>query len=63
MLPGLLLSAVLIRWLLRQDAVDVLYGLIATALLSWLVWTFFRMNAFVVSRLVKRRAQLAGGAG
>jgi hypothetical protein len=31
----------MIRWLLRQDAVDVLYVVIATTLLLWLVWTFF----------------------
>lgn len=29
------------RWLLRQDAVDVLYVVIAAALLLWFVWTFF----------------------
>lgn len=30
----------MIRWLLRQDAIDVLYVVIAAALLLWLVWTF-----------------------
>jgi hypothetical protein len=29
------------RWLLRQDAANVFFVLIATALLAWLVWTFF----------------------
>jgi len=31
----------MIRWLLRQDAVDVLYVVIAMALLARFIWTFF----------------------
>jgi hypothetical protein len=30
------------RWLLRQDAVDVLFVAIATVLLAWFVWIFFK---------------------
>lgn len=30
----------MIRWLLRQDAIDVLYVVIAAVLLLWLAWTF-----------------------
>lgn len=29
------------RWLLRQDAANVLFVAIATVLLTWFVWTFF----------------------
>jgi hypothetical protein len=32
----------MIRWLLRQDAGDVLFVAIATVLLAWFAWTFFQ---------------------
>jgi hypothetical protein len=30
----------MLGWLLRQDAGNVLFVIIATALLAWFVWTF-----------------------